>query len=231
MGGDAFPDTVRLTESEYKRICELITCVIHNSGINGVRTGFPVEVQDKEELCHKLGKGSPYGDVDFMVGVDDESKKAEIIAVLKEALGATSEASTRKSKECSLLTKERYQVDVLFCPVENFDFLLAFKGNNDFGALLGHLLTPFRLKWSEQGLALKLNIGKVPNVGTVKFDFLLTNNVTEVCDFLCVPYFCLDGKTRMSSQDIFNVLTACKLFFNNNDYDQKYKLKERKMVG
>ena len=56
----------------------------------------------------------------------------------------------------------------------------------------------------------------------------MTNNVTEVCDFLCVPYFCLDGKTRMSSQDIFNVLTACKLFFNNNDYDQKYKLKERK---
>ena len=98
MGGDAFPDTVRLTESEYKRICELIMSKIHNSGMNGIRIGFPVEVQDKEDLCHKMGKGSPYGDVDFMVGVDDESKKAEIIALLKAALGVISEASTKNQR-------------------------------------------------------------------------------------------------------------------------------------
>ena len=214
MGGDAISDTVRLTEDEYKRICEVIKSVIGESIINGIRIGFPVEVQDKEDLCREMGKGDPYGDVDLIVGTNDEGKRSEVINILKKSLGAIGETSLN-NKECSLLTKERYQVDVMFCSLENFDFLLAFKGNNDFGALLGHLLTPFRLKWSEQGLVLKLKLEGVSNVGTAKYDFLLTKDIKKVCDFLSMPYFCLDGKTRMSTQEIFEVLTTCKLYFNN----------------
>jgi hypothetical protein len=75
---------------------------------------------------------------------------------------------------------------------------------------------------------LKLKLEGVSNVGTAKFDFVLTKDIKKVCDFLSVPYFCLDGKTRISSQDIFEILTTCRLYFNNNNYDQKYKIKERR---
>ena len=228
MGGDAFPGTRRLTEEEYKRICENITVVIHESEINGIRLGFPVEVKDKAELCLNAGKGDPYGDVDVIIGIDDESQKPKIINSLIRSLGSADKQPLKNDGQYSLLTKERYQVDVLFCPVQKFDFLLAFKGNNDFGALLGHLLTPFKLKWSCQGLILKLEVDSVANIGTLKSDFVLTDNPEDVCNFLGIPHYCLDGKTRMSSQEIFNVLTTCKLYFNNNDYDQKYKIKERR---
>ena len=140
-------------------------------------------------------------DVDIIIGVDQEKTKVEIIESLKHGLGVIDEVRT--SNDYSMLTKERYQVDLKFCSVSNFEFLLAFKGNNDFGALLGHLMTPFKLKWSDQGLMLKLKCEGVSNIGTAKADFLLTNNIEKVCNFLGIPYFCLDGKTRLSLKDIF----------------------------
>ena len=229
MGGDAFPDTLRLSEVEYQRICRQIKTVFDcNINLDKNRIGFPVEVKDKETLCQEMGKGNPYGDVDVVVGMESDVEKLKLIDLLKKSLGATEETYTKKFKECSLLTKERYQVDILFCSFKNFEFLLAFKGNNDFGALLGHLLTPFYLKWSDQGLMLKLKLEGVSNVGTVRTDFLLTNKVSKVCDFLSIPTSCLDGKTRMTTKEIFNVLTSCRIFFNNNNYDQKYKIKERR---
>ena len=228
MGGDAFENTARLTEDEYTRICGLIKIVIQECGISGIRIGFPVEVKDKAKLCLETGKGNPYGDVDTIVGVDGDDRKSEVIKALTKKLGTRDETIIRNKKECHILTKERYQVDLLFCPPENFDFLIAFKGNNDFGALLGHLLTPFMLKWSDQGLILKLRCDGVSNIGTVKSDFTLTSNINCVCDFLSIPYFSLDGETRMSTREIFNVLTTCKIYFTNDDYDQKYKIKERR---
>ena len=229
MGGDAFPETLRLSEGEYDRICKVVKTVFDdNINLGENRIGFPVEVKDKKSLCQEIGKGNPYGDVDVIVGMENDIEKLKFINLLKESLGATDETYTKKFKECSLLTKERYQVDILFCPFDGFEFLLAFKGNNDFGALLGHLLTPFKLKWSDQGLMLKLKLEGVRNVGTVQSDFLLTNKIEKVCDFLSIPSFCLDGKTRMTTQEIFSVLTSCRVFFNNNNYDQKYKIKERR---
>ena len=226
MGGDAFPNTSRLSEEEYKRICDLVKHIVNQEKFNEIRLGIPVEVKDKASLCIEMGKGDPYGDVDIIIGVDTEKTKGEIIESLKHDLGVIDEIRT--SSDYSMLTKERYQVDLKFCSVSNFEFLLAFKGNNDFGALLGHLMTPFRLKWSDQGLMLKLKCEGVSNIGTAKADFLLTNNIEKVCNFLGIPYFCLDGKTRLSSKDIYNVLTCCKLYANNENYDQKYKIKERR---
>ena len=229
MGGDAFSNTLRLTEDEYQRICDVIKAVFHtNFNLNKNQIGFPVEVKDKATLCQNMGKGNPYGDVDVIIGMENNVEKLNFINSVKEALEATEETYTKKFKECSILTKERYQVDLLFCPLESFDFLLAFKGNNDFGALLGHLLTPFQLKWSDIGLTLKLKVEEVSSVGTVKADFLLTNKPDKVCDFLSIPSICLDGKTRLSAQEIFDILTTCRVFFNCNNYDQKYKIKERR---
>ena len=229
MGGDAFSNTLRLTEEEYQRICQIIKSVFDdNIDARHNRIGFPVEVKNKEELCQTMGKGNPYGDVDVIIGMDNDVEKLKLINLLKVSLGVTDETYTKKFKECSILTQERYQVDLLFCPLESFDFLLAFKGNNDFGALLGHLLTPFCLKWNDKGLMLKLKIEGVSNVGTLRDDFLLSNDLENVCDFISVPKTCLDGKTRMTTSEIFDILTTCKFFTNNSNYDQKYKIKERR---
>ena len=229
MGGDAFSNTLRLTEDEYQRICDIIKTVFNaNFILNKNRIGFPVEVKDKATLCQNMGKGNPYGDVDVIIGMENNVEKLNFINSVKVALEATEETYTKKFKECSILTKERYQVDLLFCELESFDFLLAFKGNNDFGALLGHLLTPFQLKWSDIGLTLKLKVEEVSSVGTVKTDFLLTSDTEKVCDFLSIPKECLDGRTRLSTQEIFDILTTCRVFFNCNNYDQKYKIKERR---
>ena len=53
MGGDAFPNTSRLTEREYRDICEAIANILNKME---VEFGFPVEVLDKAELCAARGK-------------------------------------------------------------------------------------------------------------------------------------------------------------------------------
>ena len=127
----------------------------------------------------------------------------------------------------SFLTTERYQVDLKFCRSENLQFLLAFKSNNDFGALLGHLLTPLKLKWSECGLSLRLEMESVPGLGTRKKDFPLSRDLEQVSHFLGIPKYSLDGKTSLSSRQVFEILTSSRVFFCA-DYGEKYKIKERR---
>ena len=43
----------------------------------------------------------------------------------------------RNDSTYSFLSRERYQIDLKFCHLSDLEFLAAFKGNNDFGALLG----------------------------------------------------------------------------------------------
>jgi len=222
MGGDAFPNTGRLSEEKYERVCDLIAGFLKSRGI---QFAIPVEVVDKAEICRARGKAEPYGDVDVIVakgGEDDELVK-EVI----ELVGGNNDEILKNDSTFSFLSKERYQIDLKFCDQSKIEFLTAFKSNNDFGALLGHLLTPLQLKWSDSGLMLKLKRENVSGVGAVKADFLLTNNLDQVCDFVSIPRYSLDCKTRLSCKDIYDILTTCRAFFPN-DYDEKYKIKERR---
>ena len=223
MGGDAFPSTARLTESEYARLTEQIAAALSSAG---VQFAFPPEVADKAAVCAARGKARPYGDVDVLVGRELAGGRALVEAV-KAAVGNL--AGEEKHNDCtvSFLSAERYQVDLLFCQPDHLQFLLAFKANNDFGALLGHLLTPLELKWSHAGLALKLRLGGVAGLGAAKFDFPLTADPAQVCRFLGLPAAALDGVTRLSCQQIFNILTSSRVFFST-EYDEKYKIRERR---
>jgi len=224
MGGDAFPNTKRLSESEYARICEVIRSTLETAG---VRFGFPVEVKDKAEVCKQRGKVDPYGDVDVIIAHDDKNARLSLLELVKNTIGTEDGKVLKNDTTYSFLTQERYQVDLLFCKEESFNFLLAFKSNNDFGALLGHLLTPLDLKWSCAGLLLKLKNEKVSGIGTFKDELMLSKDVLEVCDFLGLPAYSLDAATRLSTQEIFEILTRTKVFFAN-DYDEKYKIRERR---
>ena len=105
-------------------------------------------------------KKDPYGDIDVIIGLDDESRKDELVQTLTNVLGTSGCQNVKNSPTYSVLSPEKYQIDLMFCKEPNLDFIVAFKSNNDFGALLGHLLTPLKMKWTEEGLFLKLEVEK-----------------------------------------------------------------------
>lgn len=227
MGGDSFPETERLSEEEYQRTCEVISDCLREQ--TGLEFRIPVEVSDKAEICGLRGKEKPYGDVDIIVGVlagDPTTRLGVVNTVIAAVRGDGKEIHINDSTY-SFLTSQRYQVDIKFCERENLAFLAAFKSNNDFGALLGHLLSPLMLKWSEKGLMLKLKIENVSGVGSVKADLLLTRDLGQVCSLLSLPPHSLDGRTRLSCPEIFEILTNCSAFFSG-EYDEKYKIRERR---
>lgn len=222
MGGSAFPDTERLSEGEYQRIVKQVLEVLNQRNL---KCGAPVEIADKAELCRARGKEKPYGDVDIIIGLEGNGR-VEVVELVGKEVGSDGEL-LKNDSTFSFLTRERYQVDLLFCRPENLEFLLAFKSNNDFGALLGHLLTSLRLKWSEEGLSLRLEVEAVAGLGTRKKDFALTKDLDKISDFLGIPRFSFDGTTSLSSQQVFEILTSSRVFFCK-DYDQKYKIRERR---
>ena len=224
MGGDSFPDTERLSEEEYVRTCQVISKCLREQDLE---ICIPVEVKDKAEICRVRGREKPYGDVDIIVGLASQEKRKDIVRKVMEVVSGDHDEIHENDSTFSFLTAERFQVDIKFCGKENLSFLAAFKSNNDFGALLGHLLTPLSLKWSEKGLMLKLREENVSGVGAVKADLLLTKEPVEVCQFLGIPTHSLDGQTRLSCREIFDILTQCRAFFPQ-DYDEKYKIKERR---
>ena len=224
MGGDAFPNTERLSEEEYERLCDLISGFLRS---RGVQFAIPVEVADKAEICRARGKAEPYGDVDVIVAKSGEAEDKVLIQEIIQIVGGNHTEILKNDTTYSFLSRERYQIDVKFCDESKIEFLTAFKSNNDFGALLGHLLTPLHLKWSDSGLMLKLKRENVSGVGAVRADFLLTDNLDQVCEFVSIPRYSLDCQTRLSCKDIYDILTSCRAFFPN-EYDEKYKIKERR---
>ena len=126
MGGDCFPNTQRLSEAEYIRICGLITSWLENHDFKFI---IPVEVSDKEGICRVRGKEKSYGDVDVIVGRNIDENIANLLI---NVLGGKHDEIYQNDSTYSFLTKERYQVDIKFCQEKDLHFLGAFKSNNDY---------------------------------------------------------------------------------------------------
>lgn len=227
MGGNAFENTKRLNEKEYKSVCAKISEILTYLNIS---FGFPVEIADKAELAAGFGFDEPYGDVDVVVGLDDGDQEEVVKHVLGQ-LGGKEQRIVKHGTTFSFLTSERHQVDIKFCPKENLLFTLAFKSNNDFGGLVGHLLSSLAMKWNDMGLLLKVKVFNIPEVGTVKTEIVLTRDPDQVSDFLGIPNFSLDGQTRMSSRQIFDILTQSKIFekelYQNEAFKKRHKVESR----
>ena len=101
MGGDAFPDTERLSEAEYARICGEVRLVLDTAL---VRYGVPVEVADKAEICRERGKDKPYGDVDVIIAIGDQNKRLDIVDKVKNAVGLEEGKILRNDTTYSFLT-------------------------------------------------------------------------------------------------------------------------------
>ncbi len=87
------------------------------------------------------------------------------------------------------------------------------------------------MKFTEQGLILTLVFhferGRVQQ--TRKVDVTLTTYRDDICDFLCLPLKCLDGRTRLSTRDAFECLMRSAVYFHSQDeFSDKYKEREGK---
>ena len=94
-------------------------------------------------MTEMKGNSDPFGDVDVIVSVPDDLglDPAKVTAEVAAGLGGGGADGIRRSgRTKSFLTKERYQVDLLFCPRDRLDFIAALKSNNDFLAFFGHIL-------------------------------------------------------------------------------------------
>jgi len=186
MGGNAFENTNRLTEQDYKELCQRISHIL--SDLN-LEFSFPPEVSDKAELVKNFKNcDEPYGDVDIVVKIPDDNQNfnpptnINITQTLAERLNGEPGGDIKKNgKTYSFLEKEkRHQIDLFF--TTDLKFTTAIKGNNDFLAFLGHLLTKFGLKVTEKGFFLTLRVKINPNddgEGMRRDVFLTNGNISN----------------------------------------------------
>ena len=98
MGGDCFPNTRRLSEAEYGRVCGLVT--LHLARL-GTEARIPVEVSDKRQICEARGKTEPYGDVDVIVARRDDIPDMDIVLGV---IDGTREVATKSSQTVQATT-------------------------------------------------------------------------------------------------------------------------------
>jgi hypothetical protein len=76
-----------------------------------------------------------------------------------------------------------------------------------------------------------VKVFNVPEIGTVKTEIVLTRDTEEVCDFLGLLRFCLDGRTRMTSKQTFEILTTSQIFeselYKNKAFKKRHKVESR----
>ena len=103
-------------------ICEKIGQVLENRQIS---FGFPMEVADKAQLCREIRKDKPYGDVDVIVAVEEEVEKNAVVGIVKRALGNEEGKVIHNDNIHMFLSKETFQINLMFCKLESLQYLLA----------------------------------------------------------------------------------------------------------
>ena len=109
MGGNAFRNTKRLTEKDYRKVCAEISKIFDKLSLC---YGFPVEVGDKAELASNFGYQEPYGDVDVVVGYDGVHE--QVVDTLQRQIGEKEQERVKHGSTFSFLTKDFHQVDIKF---------------------------------------------------------------------------------------------------------------------
>ncbi|CEP02285.1 hypothetical protein PBRA_008869 [Plasmodiophora brassicae] len=221
MGGNAFPETSRLTRAEFLRVSSAVRAALENAGLV-VRQ--PPEVSDKAD----------FGDVDFYVSADSAEVLRNLLPAMKsavvEAVGGDVQHAgiVRCGRTVSFLTKERYQVDVaLIHDPDLLPLVTSVKSNGDFVWLLQKSLSVYNLLLSDKGLFLvdstvavrlsgemnELDDG-VSNIQLSKKDgsFLLSIDPVMIAEFVGLPPRAFDGCTPLSSIEMFDIVHRARYF-------------------
>ncbi len=231
MGGNVFAETKRLTRSEMERIVCKVGKVL--DAIDGIEWKQPAEISDKPD----------FGDVDIHFTCSDiengdtgkmNKKKSIAFEAISKAVN-----STERSGE-SILSSERYQIDLSFYWKHMFDISVASKSNGDFMWLINIGLRRVGLKLNENGLVLRkgFKYNSVPETFShLNKDFLLTCDLEQIQKFVGVQDTAVFyGEKSLSYEEVFQIVCSCRHF--QREYFVGYdslikagKIKSRPMIN
>jgi hypothetical protein len=230
MGGGAFENTQRLDVAAQARIEALVLETLKSHGLTAMS---PLELADK----------SSFGDVDICVLMPNEYALvgSAALAGIKAALGVT-EPFVQSGHVLSLLSAERYQVDLLVCHDRiEYPVMCQYLSHGDLSNILGLALTNWHLKLGLEGLFLKVRAVDVQRYCTVgvlhkeeciptrKLESVrLSQDVQVMNAFLGLPPALGDTKTRFTMAQLFGAITATP-FVSAADFPLSgHKFKHRK---
>jgi len=170
MGGNAlkqFTETRRVDASEYITICDEVLKLLNTPNIN--RTHVVRAYRTKES----------FGDLDVLyTTVNDCRMSATDVAALFPGTVGLIQNSDVVSVEY-----KNFQVDLIHCPAEEFEYSRAYFAWNDCGNLVGKIARQLGLKHGHSGLSLPLR-----NEHTLMHDLILTRDPAEAIAFLDLDY-------------------------------------------
>ena len=170
MGGKAFDNTLRLSQNEYLRIK---TMVKHHLISLGLNVAIPAEYVDKLS----------FGDVDIYVSkpLNSEIDKSLILNSVCECIESTEKPYINKDFT-SFLTKERYQVDIVFVPEHLINISSAVESNGDFIWLIQKSLETVDLLLTVHGLFIRQC--KFTVLSKQEACFLLSLEPAKIAEFI-----------------------------------------------
>ncbi|XP_063722450.1 uncharacterized protein LOC134848867 isoform X2 [Symsagittifera roscoffensis] len=205
MGGDTFPNTVRLSREALRETRETVLKILGSLDYVA-RFCSPKEVGDKES----------FGDVDFIVCLSSSELMNEFRSTLHKEIDAV-EAS-HMGDHLSYLSSEQYQIDVLVVPESEFDSAKGFYSNGDFSYCVGKMIYKFNLKWSSKGLTYQMKKPDVDirNLANSELEVVLSRNTHDAFEFLGFEAstigLLLDPSTEINQQQLIQFLEECKFY-------------------
>jgi len=201
MGGDAFPNTRRMSRAELMAVFAKVKESLQ--GRDDVRIGMPLELKDKKD----------FGDVDLHYTILNHSSE-EIMKIreeLCEIVCKALEVIDRRGLEV-FLTKDRLQVDFEYVSPDSFDFSLMVRSHGDFSWLLGRSLQKVGLKIKEEGLYVRKDSSEPP----LHREIFLTSNRGKTAELLRIDESFVDNITEKTSEEVFQAIYESKVFRKNH---------------
>lgn len=146
----------------------------------------------------------------------------------KEKLQPLLESSVQKSNSNvhSFLYKDRYQVDLVFQPIELHDWSHYYLSANDRGNLIGRVARHIGFCFGGEGFKYQFNA----NNGNFTRDILLTDRIGPALEFLGYEHI----TQHQSFEDLFDYITSSPLFdpaiylLENRNQEGRHRDKQRK---
>jgi len=190
MGGNAFEGTVRLTPAEHARVRQQVMAVWQSDST----LAQTLHVVSSAEILDKPS----FGDVDLYascrLGCASPDQVREAMTEFLAAARCSPARPVRNGRTVSILTPERYQVDVGFAEdASQLAMYATVHSNGDFSRLLQVSLTPLGLCLTTEGFFLRR--AREENVSKRDASFLLSVNPTQAGTpkinrhFCCLVYF------------------------------------------
>jgi len=211
MGGTALNvTTTRLSREEYLRVQDEVVGILNSAGLSCRVTAIPA-YNTKES----------FGDLDVLtsdkVSIEDITKVFNPTEIVVNG-------------PCTSFDFQGFQVDLIYTPLEHFDFSLAYYSWNDLGNLVGRIFKKLGFKYGHKGLYYLLRVGKDHRVFR---EILVSRDLEKVLTFADLDYNKFqEGFNTL--EDMFKWVSASKFFhkdiylLHNRNHTSRARYTKRK---